>query len=245
MTPKRVEPSIQSVSFSCPHCDALSHHTWYELLASRIEGSGRVPAPDPQVALARVLSAFNKQGGVPSVIPNIYQIQIGPESTRSLNCSAASNLNLSLCYACGKLAVWVGERIVYPPVRHGADPNADLPADVLQDYEEARSIIELSPRGAAALLRLCIQKLCKHAGESGININGDISNLVKKGLDKRVQQALDIVRVIGNESVHPGQIDLRDDRATAAELFALVNLVADKMLSEPKRIDQMYRSCPK
>jgi hypothetical protein len=45
--------------------------------------------------------------------------------------------------------------------------------------------------------------------------------------------------------VHPGQIDLRDDRATAAELFALVNLVADKMLSEPKRIDQMYKKLPK
>jgi hypothetical protein len=81
-------------------------------------------------------------------------------------------------------------------------------------------------------------------GESGKNIDNDIASLVKKGLDARVQKALDIVRVIGNEAVHPGQMDLRDDRDTATELFRLVNLVADIMISQPKAIDAMYSGLP-
>ncbi|OQW39268.1 MAG: hypothetical protein A4S12_02345 [Proteobacteria bacterium SG_bin5] len=112
------------------------------------------------------------------------------------------------------------------------------------DYEEAGTLLQLSPRGAAALLRLSIQKLCKELGEKGRNIDDDIAALVKKGLDPRVQQALDVVRVIGNNAVHPGQIDLRDDRATAEKLFGLVNLIAEIMISQPKHVADMYESLP-
>jgi len=59
-----------------------------------------------------------------------------------------------------------------------------------------------------------------------------------------VQRALDAVRVIGNNAVHPGEIDLNDDRATAASLFRLLNLIADKMISEPKHVDEVYSSLP-
>jgi len=81
-------------------------------------------------------------------------------------------------------------------------------------------------------------------GEPGKNIDDDIASLVRKGLDPRVQQALDIVRVIGNESVHPGQMDLRDDANTVTELFRLVNLIADIMISQPKAIEAMYGALP-
>jgi hypothetical protein len=50
--------------------------------------------------------------------------------------------------------------------------------------------------------------------------------------------------VIGNNAVHPGQIELRDDRATAEELFALVNLIAERMISQPKHIEAMYSRLP-
>jgi hypothetical protein len=123
-------------------------------------------------------------------------------------------------------------------------PNPDLPADIRQDYEEASSILALSARGAAALIRLCIQKLCKYLGEGGKDINADIGELVKKGLDIRVQKALDAVRVIGNNAVHPGKIDLKDDRATAESLFRLLNIIAEKMISEPKHVDDIYACLP-
>jgi hypothetical protein len=155
-----------------------------------------------------------------------------------------ANVAVSVCYTCEKPSLWVNDRVVHPPSRLGIEPNADLTQDVLADYDEARSIVDASPRGAAALLRLCIQKLCKELGEPGRDINVDIASLVRKGLDQRIQMALDVVRVIGNEAVHPGQIDLRDDRDTATQLFGLVNLIAERMISEPKHVAAMYKALP-
>jgi hypothetical protein len=123
-------------------------------------------------------------------------------------------------------------------------PHADLPEDIRHDFEEARSIITRSPRGAAALFRLCVQKLCAHLGESGKNINQDIAALVKKGLNPLVQKSLDAVRVIGNEAVHPGELDLRDDPETAAQLAKLINFIVDAMITQPKQIDLIYGSLP-
>lgn len=151
-----------------------------------------------------------------------------------------NNVHLSECYHCGKVAIWVGDNMIWPRANKAPAPNADLPPDVIVDYLEAGEIVNASARGAAALLRLAIQKLCKHLGERGKNINDDIASLVAKGLDPRVQKMLDVVRVIGNNAVHPGEIDLRDDRVTAEKLFTLVNLIADIMISQPKAIDELY-----
>ena len=134
--------------------------------------------------------------------------------------------------------------MVFPKSRVAPPPNADLPDHIRSDYEEASAILSASPRGAAALLRLCIQKVCKHLGEKGRNIDADIASLVKKGLPPSLQQAFDILRVTGNEAVHPGEMDLRDDEETAAGLFSLVNIIAEKMISEPNRIGAIYKKLP-
>ena len=130
------------------------------------------------------------------------------------------------------------DRRLVPP------PNTDLPGDIKGDYEETGAIVELSPRGATALLRLCIQKLCIHLGGSGENLSEDIGALVKKGLSARVQKALDTVRVTGNNAVHPSTRDLSDDITTAKALFDLVNLIADAMITLPRQIDEMYNAFP-
>jgi len=54
----------------------------------------------------------------------------------------------------------------------------------------------------------------------------------------------DLASVIGNESVHPGQIDLNDNPATTSKLFELVNIIADKMITEPKKIDKLFEGLP-
>jgi hypothetical protein len=84
--------------------------------------------------------------------------------------------------------------------------------------------------------------MCRELGEPGKNINDDIGALVKTGLPVAVQQALDILRVVGNNAVHPGQIDLRDDAGTASQLFGLVNLIASVMISQPKQVKALYET---
>ncbi len=133
------------------------------------------------------------------------------------------------------------------PLSSGAPlPNPDLPEDVRNDFIEAGTILSLSPRGAAALLRLSLQKLCGDLlGAPANNLDSAIGRLVvERNLDPRIQQALDIVRVIGNNAVHPGQLDLQDDAATAQELFVLVNLIADDMITRPAHISQMFGTLP-
>ena len=76
-------------------------------------------------------------------------------------------------------------------------------------------------------------------------MNKDIRALVEDGLEPEIQQALDVVRVIGNNAVHPGQIELRDNREIAENLFGLLNLIADRMVSRKKQVEEIYMKLPK
>lgn len=150
----------------------------------------------------------------------------------------------SQCFNCKRLAIWQGQVMVFPVENTTPSPHPDLPDSVKADYEEAGSVLQKSPRATAALLRLCIQKLCIELGEDGKNINNDIASLVTKGLPIRVQQALDIVRVIGNEQVHPDELDVRDNPEIATELFHLVNFIVEDRISRPKAIEELYARLP-
>lgn len=131
----------------------------------------------------------------------------------------------------------------YPDTGNAPFPNSEMPVTVLKLYNEASAISSKSPRGAAALLRLSIQVLCKELGEKGENINTDIGILVKKGLPVIVQQSLDIVRVTGNDAVHPGQIDI-DNQETVTQLFDLVNIIIEYMISLPNKVSGIYKNLP-
>jgi hypothetical protein len=249
MTRKSVPPSIKETAFDCPHCGTYTTQTWYRCHAEELEKLNT-----PRIIREEDIKRIDHLKDVPAELKEewkIHAVKLSSgevfldkhENSKYVNWSA-ENIFLSSCYNCSKIAVWDYDHLISPPVRQGAHPNADLPEDVLHDYEEARSILDLSPRGAAALLRLCVQKLCIRLGEKGRKIDDDIASLVKKGLNPLVHQSLDIVRVIGNEAVHPGVMDLKDDRDTATALFGLVNAIADQMITHPNTVKAMYEKLP-
>jgi hypothetical protein len=82
-------------------------------------------------------------------------------------------------------------------------------------------------------------------GTTKKDINEQIKELVQNGvITTAVQKALDSLRVIGNEAVHPGTLDLKDDTATATTLFTLLNFIVEKSITEPKLVDEIFASLP-
>lgn len=162
-----------------------------------------------------------------------------------INCGLPS-LSAAVCDHCKNYSLWITPKntMIYPFSGTAPLPNPDIPQDIAKDYLEARDIAAISSRGSAALLRLAIQKLCIHLGEDGNDINSAIKSLVTKGIGHDTQKSLDIIRVIGNEAVHPGTLDLRDDPQTVHRLFLLVNIIASDLITKPKMIEEMYSIIP-
>jgi hypothetical protein len=165
---------------------------------------------------------------------------------------------ISECASCRGHAIWhayvsgtaglglplYSGTLLYPSACLAPPYHPDLPEHIRGDYEEARLICAQSPRAAAALLRLCVQKICNHLlGKEG-DINKQIGELVQKGLPRHAQQALDAVRVIGNESVHPGTMDLNDTPELALALFRLINLIVQNCITDPREAAEIFSSLP-
>ena len=247
---RRVAPSVKETAFNCPHCDALAKQFWFSLRADSRPGK----QPLPQIISAERRKQMNvddiedddARKNVQQWANKMAEGRPFFESGKDGNYTFDNfcNVSVSECFNCKDVSIWIHDRLVYPTVGGAPPANQDLPDDIRRDYEEASSVLDLSPRGAAALMRLAIQKLCKELGKPGKDINKDIKALVENGLHPLVQKALDAVRVIGNNAVHPGQIDLCDDRSTAESLFGLINLITEKMISEPKRVNEIYASLP-
>lgn len=164
---------------------------------------------------------------------------------RLLRCPACKDVILQSTYHEGSDGYdeHFDEKILYPSHdRSDVDPaNSELPYDIKQVYEEARSIVSQSPRGAAALLRLAVEMLCDHLGATGERFTDKIHWLVKSGcLTEGIQESLDTVRLLGNEAVHPGQILLLENSQTVTMLFSIVNEIAEAVLPQPKTASQIY-----
>lgn len=166
---------------------------------------------------------------------------------------------ISVCVRCKQIAMWsiTNSRtdqegniyyqgsMVYPFAIRAPQPSDDMPDEIKKDYLEAASIYQKSPRGAVALLRLGLQKLCMHLGGEGKNINADLAKLAEDELvSKKLIRSADIIRIVGNNAVHPGTISDDDFDDVSFKLFALINMIVQQGITEPKEVDNMFGSLP-
>jgi len=241
--------SIKESAFECPHCGAYTTQYWHSIFAVKTKDNTPPFIPDEEyldwVDECKEVDEATKEEWI-SWFQKLNKGLIWVEDLdrgKSVYLDV-NNLHISKCFSCKETSVWLHKKLIFPESKVGVEPNIDLSDEIKEDINEARLILPHSSRGAAALLRLSIQKLCKSLGEKGKNIDDDIASLVKKGLDPLVQKSLDIVRVIGNEAVHPGELNIKDDPQTAYELLEIINSISDQMISNPKKINALYNRLP-
>ena len=226
MNSEYVPPSVGSDGFNCPACGAYAHQTWYK--------AGIAYTTDPTFDLD---TAPKRKLGK-SYPTNIAGLG-GPAQYHEV-----TNVLSSECKKCRELAIWLHDQLIWPFGSNLPPPNPDLPEDVQGDYREAGAVAQYSPRSAAALLRLAVEKLCQSLVPGRKTLNARIRTLVERGLNTEIQQALDIVRVVGNNAVHPGKMDISDDHQAVATLFRLVNLIGDEMITRKSQIAEFFDSLP-
>lgn len=231
-----IAPSYKSDGFNCPICKAFSQQNWNALFIN----------PDCGVSYLPNYSSVKDKGYKGTESPNysVVGAHSGSSPSTKQDYTRLEGFALSECQRCKTKSVWVEDKLVYPLQSTAPFPNEDMPGDVKEDFMEARNIVELSPR-AAALLRLATQRLViLLGGDSKSNINDNIQFLVdNKGLPIRIQRALDVLRVVGNEAVHPGTIDV-DDKEIVISLFNWVNDIVTTMITNEKLINEHYQGLP-
>lgn len=253
---KFVAPAFGLPAFNCPFCDVCAHMEWRELRGvveddkRRMQLTDTTPAPSLRVLLDSRMPpknhvwsagchACNKQSiwisamSPPDGMTSSKQVQ---DYTKRIQASREIRKNSDLYY---------GEMVF--PYKSSAPPaHDDLPDSCKEFYREAGDIHDKSPRAAAAMLRLCTEKLIEELGDkSGKSLNAKIAQLQKDGLRQDIVDALDALRVIANDAVHLNrEIALVDDRNTALALFETINHIVEERITAKSRISRILDLLP-
>jgi hypothetical protein len=235
MTEIRREPVLGAASFNCPHCGALAQQATGGLAMRTLS------AADVEQAI-RDVEEGDPQG--PESMAMALQWILG--GNRQL-VSPQTNFDdhfITGCLACRLLAYWHGDTMVWPLIRRGRQSDDDMPADIAALYEEARDVAQRSPRAAATLLRVALERLVNLLVPGSESLNNKIGVLVGRGLSPRVQKAMDAARIFGNDSAHPGELDLSDTARTTDTLFDVINIIVRQVLTDEKVINELYERIP-
>ncbi len=229
-----IEFKYGNEKFTCPHCKVVSTQKWK--ISNTISKNMIDVYQHIFLDYRKNIDSYDQtciQKFLKNTSQDFYEIfkNILPHS-----------FALCICDSCSNFSLWVNKEMVYPKNIPIDSPNSDMNQDIQDLYNEATLILIDSPKGAAALLRLALQKLLWQIGETERNIDKNIKSLVAKGLNPKIQKALDFVRVVGNEAVHPGEINLDDNKEIAISLFKILNLIAHDMITIPKEMDDLYEN---
>ncbi|WP_214626521.1 hypothetical protein [Paenibacillus agaridevorans] len=139
------------------------------------------------------------------------------------------NYHACRCSHCFKVSYWSGDgAMLFPRTTLAPKPHNDLPKSALTDYQEARAVYNDSFRSCIFLLKISLSKLLKELGESGNDIEADLSSLVSKGLHPEVCQAyINLATSATNLEI-------------VNKLFELVNFIVEDQITKKKQISSFF-----
>jgi hypothetical protein len=220
-----IAPRLGEESFSCPHCNTVAHQDWYSLFL-KPENAAEVRVLTPE-AIRQGEAQRDNIKEIDQFIERLKKTQLTYEYQKHphpLKVKMA-NMHISNCHSCNGFSLWVGGLLVFPT---RIDKTQEL---VEEDLEEAAAILNKFPRGATALMRVCIQKLVPLLEDNGKELNQRVSSLVRKGLEMEIQQAMDVLEVLRSDSAQLNPLESQADRETALRFLDSLKEVLERRMS--------------
>jgi Zn ribbon nucleic-acid-binding protein len=150
-------------------------------------------------------------------------------------------VSMAVCEACDKISLWVNKKIVYPPNDMIPPPHAQMPPQVYNYYNIARSLSLSSAPAAAAYLREALRQLFMHLGAKGENSNDDINFLIGKNLgSRRFYEPFIRAKVWGPYTYKPLKIYESDDETMVELLFFVTNALIEEAIASPATLAEFY-----
>src|SRR4051812_30095304 len=127
MPGKSIAPTLSSKSFTCPHCGAHAHQTWYRIF---IHGFSKDQGPrlfgfQEEIDLGdldeddkRRVEALGERLKEHAVTYSTHQYSVSSDVEMI-------NTFLSNCYSCKGFAVWIEDSILYPKTNAEVMPHED------------------------------------------------------------------------------------------------------------------------
>jgi hypothetical protein len=224
-----IEPALGAESFSCPHCNTVAHQDWYSLfLKPENAGEVRVLTSEAVTALRQGDDRRDNIKEIGQFVERLkknaltYEYQKHPHPLKV----KMANLHISNCHSCNGFSLWVGGILVFPT---RIDKTPEL---VEEDLEEATAILNKFPRGATALMRVCIQKLVPLLEDNGKELNQRVSSLVRKGLEMEMQQAEEVLQVLRSDPVQLSQLESQADKETVLRFLDSLKEVLERRMPQ-------------
>lgn len=138
--------------------------------------------------------------------------------------------------------------LIYPNIPSiNIEPNADMLDQEKDLFNQAKNIFDHSPKSAGALLRVVLESILKRK----FNIKeektylGEILNKpdVKEKLGEFILSICNACRLIGNDASHSGLLTYKNDDKEKVELFfKLINMITDKLITQPLKEKELLDS---
>lgn len=241
-------PSPSKTAFSCPYCLTKTTQYWFQLFAVERDRSGLYTAETWQMAIEEEEAAGRLDDKTRALFER-WILEAKNRRLRILDGSAGENqaygyeveaLRLSRCMECHEITIWLDQKMVWPDQQIDHRAHEMMPPTAREEFDEAAKVFRDSPRAGCALLRTCLEKICADRGHIKGTLFARAGSLVSEMSSLHGRQAVDIVRVFGNESIHPGKMEANDIAENAERMFDAINLIVEEVYDRPARFSQLF-----